>query len=164
MDITQADWPLTNSYLSKQHYNIVLFETVSSMILTVKQGKSWRWLVTQLDEVHGAFNYLWKIDFTLCISSLFLQMRLGWASTRWRTATRCRRPTLRTAASPPPHASSTSSWASATQRSSPLPAPASQPNPIEWLSSTAEAFMLRRQHWPLVWNQPLCSHTSSHTQ
>lgn len=71
-------------------------------------------------------------------SNSFFQMRLGWASTPSWTATRCRRPTSRTARSPPPPASSTWSWASATPTSSPHPPPVNQRGWREWPSPTAD--------------------------
>lgn len=79
------------------------------------------------------------VDVTTLLCWCLHQMKPGWAFTPSRTATRCRRPTPRTAASSPPPASSTSSWASATPTSLPRPPPASQPGPRGWPSPTAEA-------------------------
>lgn len=99
--------------------------------------------------------------FSFCnVCSSVLQMRPGWASTPWRTATRCRRPTPGTAASPPPPASSTCSWASATPTSSPRPAPVNQLGPRGWPSPPAEAqpavtFDLRHLTASWVWNHSL---------
>lgn len=105
------------------------------------------------------FYFFFFFSFRNVCSSV-LQMRPGWASTPWRTATRCRRPTPGTAASPPPPASSTCSWASATPTSSPRPAPVNQLGPRGWPSPPAEAqpavtFDLRHLTASWFWNHSL---------